>query len=126
MGAQKFISPKWHGLLVSIALAGCGGGGSSSGGPVGTSPNVTLSVNSGNVAPGDSVTLNWQSQNTTSCTASGGWQGSRATSGSETVGPLNSDQNFRLSCSGSGAGVMQEVSVNVTSTNTVMVYLDVG
>ena len=136
MSALKLISPKSLGLTVILVLAACGGGGDGSSrtgpGPVGNTPPapapiVTLSASTDNIVQGESVTLSWQSQNADSCTASGGCQGSRAISGSESVGPLDSDQNFRLSCSGSAgsSGVMQEVSVNVSPTNTVMVDLDV-
>jgi hypothetical protein len=45
----------------------------------------TLTLASASIAPGATTTLTWSSINTTSCTASGAWTGSQATSGSTTV-----------------------------------------
>lgn len=52
---------------------------------------------------GGSVTLEWTSINTTSCTAwGGGWRGERATSGRETVAVSKATATFSLTCSGPG------------------------
>ena len=79
------------------------------------SPTLSLNASSGSVDEGDSVTLSWSSANTLSCTASGGWSGSRNTSGSASVGPLTSTTTFALQCSGDGGGVNDSVTVTVTT-----------
>ena len=49
------------------------------------------------------VDLTWSSSNATSCTASGGWIGSKATSGTESVTiSTNGDNTFNLRCTGEG------------------------
>src|SRR3989344_6620005 len=58
-----------------------------------TLPTADLQVNSSNgpitVNQGISANLSWTSSNTTACTASGAWTGSKATSGSESTGAFN-------------------------------------
>jgi len=78
-------------------------------------PQVQLSASPASVAPGQQSTLTWSSQNVTSCTASGGWSGGKATSGNEVVDPIQSDTNYNLSCSGPGgnAVAMTTVTVNI-------------
>jgi len=61
------------------------------------------------------VTLSWSTRNVDACSASGDWNGSKATSGTETVGPLISDSQFNLSCSGSGGDINASVTVQVNS-----------
>lgn len=48
-------------------------------------PSVTLTSSSSSIFQGDSVTLTWSSTSTTSCTASGGWSGSLAAVGTQSV-----------------------------------------
>lgn len=67
--------------------------------------------------------MTWSSSNAASCTASGGWTGTRSTSGSEQVGPLTSAQTYTLTCDGAGGSsvamttvaVVQPVTVNWTA-----------
>jgi hypothetical protein len=47
-----------------------------------------------------SVTLNWSSTEATACSASGGWSGTKATSGSQTVTGLTANATFALTCTG--------------------------
>ncbi len=51
-----------------------------------SSPAITLQANPSSVHSGDSSTLTWSSQNTTSCTASGAWSGTKGMSGSQSTG----------------------------------------
>jgi len=67
------------------------------------------------VLPGTSVLLSWISNGVTVCTASGGWTGSKAISGSETVGPLSAGQTYTLTCIGSPA-VAASVTANVDAS----------
>jgi hypothetical protein len=72
-------------------------------------PTVNLTASPSSVARGGSITLSWSSTDTTSCTASDNWSGSKATSGSETI-KLNDPATFTLSCSGDGGSVSDSVS----------------
>jgi len=51
-------------------------------------PTLSLDADPGNVNPGETSTLTWASDNTTSCIAAGYWAGSRPTVGNEVVGPF--------------------------------------
>jgi len=78
-------------------------------------PTVVLTATPDKVTINDSTDLSWTVTEATSCTASGGWAGSKnAVSGIETVGPLTVDTTFTLSCT--GAGGMAEQSVTVTAS----------
>lgn len=81
-------------------------------------PTVNLSAASSLVNRGGSTTLSWTTTNATACTASGGWSGNRATSGSAGVGPLNAMTTFTLSCTGTGGSALAMVSVSVNGTIT--------
>src|SRR5262249_13459584 len=59
------------------------------------------------------TTLTWSATNATSCTASGGWSGTKATSGSQSVGPLTQDTTYSLTCSGNGANAVAMTSVTL-------------
>jgi hypothetical protein len=100
---------------VQIAVTGSSSGGSGSGGG-GTStppPALTLSASPTSLSSGQSSVLTWTSSGTTACTASGGWTGTKATSGSATVGPLSQSTGYTLSCNGAGGTVQKSVSVTV-------------
>ncbi|HET7756098.1 MAG TPA: hypothetical protein VFK87_02490, partial [Steroidobacteraceae bacterium] len=63
------------------------------------------------VKAGSSVTLTWSSTNASSCTASGAWSGTLATSGSQS--PLiPATVTYTLTCTGSGGSASQSVTVN--------------
>lgn len=79
-------------------------------------PTVMLGSSASSVAPGGSVTLTWTSTDASGCSASGGWTGSRGTSGSELVGPLNASTTFKLSCTGGGGSADASTSVSITGT----------
>ena len=131
----KATAIAWRCLLVvgSLALTACGGGGGGSGKansstdsvspPASPPPTLSFSASANSVSSGTSVTLTWQSSNTDSCRASGGWTGDRPTSGSESVGPLQQSQSFALSCSGQGGGALREVTVEVNQSSGVSVSL---
>ena len=85
----------------------------------GQSPTVSLTAASSLINAGGQTTLNWSSTNATSCAASGGWNGNRATSGSATVGPLDRQTTFSLSGSGGGGSTLAMVSVSVRGAMSV-------
>lgn len=66
------------------------------------------------VETGGSSTLRWDAPNATSCTAEGGWTGSRPVSGTFTVGPINATTTYRLTCDGPGGSSLGMVSIQVT------------
>ena len=76
-------------------------------------PDLTLTVSSVDVASGASVDVSWGSSQATSCTASGLWQGNKALSGIEAVGPLSASGIMRLDCDGSGGSVARQQIVIV-------------
>jgi len=63
------------------------------------------------IRPGESARLDWQSQNASGCTASGGWSGARPVQGSEQVSPAASAA-YTLECVNS-AGQATSALVNV-------------
>lgn len=80
-----------------------------------TPPTVTLSAAPTTVTSGGASTLTWSSSNATSCTASGGWTGAKATSGSESRSGLTATGSYTLTCTGSGGTAAQSVTVTVTA-----------
>ena len=101
----------------STASTGSGSGsdsGSGSGSPPSAdAPTVTLSASDLEISEGGSVSLSWSATDADSCTASGGWSGTLATSGSQNIGPLTAGTTFSLSCTGSGGSVLEMLSVGV-------------
>src|SRR5438270_12138541 len=65
----------------TVAVSPCGGGGG--GGPAAPPPTVSLAASATDVRTDGPVTLTWSSTNASSCSASGAWSGSLATSGSK-------------------------------------------
>jgi hypothetical protein len=80
-------------------------------------PVVKLSTDNSQVTSGSTVDVIWSSQNATSCTASGGWSGKKATSGTITSAPLTANTTFTLMCTGSGGTATQSVTVTVTPSS---------
>jgi hypothetical protein len=78
-------------------------------------PTVTLAANPSSVSSGSTSTLAWSSTNTTSCTASGAWSGTKATAGSQSTGTLTATSTYSLTCAGVGGSAGQSVAVTVTS-----------
>jgi len=107
--------------LLPLLLAGCGGGGGGTSPtpsppppPPVTNATVTLSASAAEVSSGGNVTLTWSASGASSCTASQGWTGGKATSGTEVLGPIGAATTFSLSCSGSNGGTSDAKSVSVT------------
>jgi hypothetical protein len=55
--------------------------------------------------------LFWSAENATSCTASGGWSGEKAVSGSQTISNVMSPTTFGLSCTGNGTTTVAELTI---------------
>ncbi|MHB8660982.1 MAG: choice-of-anchor Q domain-containing protein, partial [Minisyncoccota bacterium] len=69
-------TPRPQGTAYDIGMYEYASGGSTTPAPI-----ITLSASPTSVTSGGSSTLTWSSTNATSCTASGGWTGTKATSG---------------------------------------------
>ncbi len=117
-------------MAVISAVAGCGGGGGGGGSNDPTTqlpsaseilsdstsaPTVTLTATPSLVAFNNSTTLSWTSTKIDSCTASGGWSGSKAVSGSQTTGALGFDTTFVLDCTGPEGTASDSAMVTVQS-----------
>ncbi len=78
-------------------------------------PTVTVSFSPGVVEPGATSTLTWSTTNATACTASGAWNGSEGTSGSESI-TQSTDGNYQfgLTCTGVGGNGSGSASLLVT------------
>jgi len=106
----------------SFTLSCTGAGGSASQAvtvTVAPAPNVTLAASPTGVASGGASTLTWSSTNATSCTASGGWSGTRATNGTQSTGTLTTATDFTLTCTGAGGSASATASVAIDSAPTV-------
>ena len=87
-----------------FSCGGGGGGGSAPSAPAPAQVTVNLSGSATTLDQGETYTLTWSSSNATSCTASGSWSGSKATSGSESFGTADNElgsYTFSIQCSGS-------------------------
>ena len=76
-------------------------------------PTVTLTANPTTVASGGSTQLTWSSTNATSCTASGGWSGTRPASGNAMIDNLTAYTTFTLQCTGGGGSAQGSVTVAI-------------
>ena len=83
-------------------------------------PVVKLSASPLVINQGQSAILSWSSTDATSCTASGGWSGSRATSGAEVVSPALTT-SYYISCTGDGGSVSDSVTVTVNQPPAIIV-----
>jgi PQQ-like domain len=86
-------------------------------------PTVVLTANPTGVAPGGSSTLTWSSSNASTCTASAGWSGSKATSGSASTGALNATTSYTLTCSGATGTTPASATATVAVMSTPTVTL---
>lgn len=79
-------------------------------------PTLNFTADSTNVGYNSATTLRWTATNSTSCSASGAWSGSKsATAGSESTGNLTSSRTYSLTCSGTGGSLTRSVSISVAA-----------
>ena len=83
-------------------------------------PTVTLNINPSQITPGQSATLGWSSANAASCSASGGWSGTKALSGSEIVYP-SVTTSYVLTCSGTGGQASTQATITVSGNPAVSI-----
>lgn len=86
-------------------------------------PTINFTATPSTVASGGSSTLSWSVGDSSGCTASDGWSGSRATTGTAGTGALNSDKTFTLTCESSSGGPSAQASVVVSVMSTPSVTL---
>jgi len=108
--------------LLALGLVACGGGGDSSPpAPVLPLPSVTLGVLPATLVQGQSASLTWTASAGSTCTASGGWSGAQAISGTSDVTPTAAGTaGYTLTCAGSGAyagSTVQTANVTVTAAS---------
>gem|GEM_PF-738511 len=77
-------------------------------------PTVDLRVE-GKVECGKDATLIWTSDNADSCKASGGWSGTKSTSGSEIVGDFTGSKTFKIICTGDAGSDSDSVTIKGTA-----------
>jgi hypothetical protein len=75
-------------------------------------PMVTFSAQPSTIQQGESSNLVWSSENVTTCSALGDWNGGRDLSGSQAVSP-SENATYVLSCTGPGGGVSRTATVTV-------------
>lgn len=77
-------------------------------------PTVNFSASPSTISPGGSATLTWSSTGATSCTAGGGWSGSKAISGTQSVSPTSTTV-YTIDCTGTGGTTRGNVIVNISA-----------
>ena len=96
-------------------ISSCGGGGGGGGAAAvqkiaATISSFTSSIFSTEV--GSSVEITWSSSNASSCSASGGWSGTKAVNGSETIEVSSvGDTSYTLTCSGEGGNASRTITI---------------
>jgi len=78
-------------------------------------PTLTLAASPTQVTSGGSTSLSWTATNAQSCTASGGWTGTKAVSGTETTSNIIANTSYTLTCTGAGGSVAKTAQVTVAS-----------
>lgn len=80
--------------------------------------SVNLKADPSTVTSGGQTTLIWSAMNASSCTASGGWSGSKPTSGTQAITSITTATQFVLDCkSTSGATGRATAQVTIASAN---------
>lgn len=82
---------------------------------------VSLWADDYSVTSGSGTTLRWNSRDVSSCSASGGWDGGKNTSGDELTGGLYDDTTFRITCDDNQTGgtLSDSVFIQIASAGDV-------
>ncbi len=80
-------------------------------------PKVTLTASATTISSGGASTLTWSTSNASACTASGGWSGTEAVSGTHSVSPTTT-ATYTLACTGAGGNGQASATVTVSATQT--------
>tara|TARA_B100001113_G_scaffold49442_1_gene35791 strand:+ start:195 stop:1472 length:1278 start_codon:yes stop_codon:yes gene_type:complete len=113
-------------ISIFIVISCGGGSGGSSMNEVQLFPSITsFNSSSTSIYINESISLSWQSNNTSSCVASGDWSGNKNINGSETL-TLTEIKNhtFTLSCNGNNNNVNSTISVDVIESSDDIYEID--
>ena len=103
-------------FLILFLLTSCGGGGGEGSISNNPAPEINLSVSKTNLLVPGNTTLQWSSNNATSCSATGDWSGTYGTSGTEAINISTfGTKNFILTCEGPGGSNNESISVSLNS-----------
>jgi len=111
-------------LIISLTSCG-GGGGSADTAPI--PPNVSMSLSSdlNEIYIHNKIILTWSSSNADFCSASGDWNGTKASNGSEEIIIKEAkDNTFILTCSSSSSSTDRNVTVTSISPYLYPDHLD--
>jgi hypothetical protein len=93
------------------------------------SPTASLTLAPANINSAQTTVLSWSSANATSCTASGAWSGTKATSGAVTITPTATGNfTYSLACTGEGGTANASAALSVTAalSNSAAIIVDSG
>jgi hypothetical protein len=90
------------------------------GGAAGASTRIRLAVSADAVATGETVRIEWHSDDATDCTALGDWSGPRGTTGTERSRPLKRNSVFALECNGPRGPARATATVGIRSSADVL------
>ncbi len=76
-------------------------------------PTMTFLVWPPSVPPGGSAKLAWITTNGTTCTASNGWSGSKALTGTQVITNITTATTYTLACTGPGGTTTQSANVTI-------------
>ncbi|HEB63114.1 MAG TPA: hypothetical protein ENJ07_01395 [Gammaproteobacteria bacterium] len=92
-------------------------------------PDIRLNANRAYAKPGEKITLTWETLRVNSCTASGGWSGTKSAyaTNSEIVGPITEETVYTLTCKDQrGRSAERSVKVRVkTETPSPVTDIDI-
>jgi serine protease len=112
-------------ILIAAGISACGGGGGDDNPGPPPTPSVTLTATPTTVTVGGTVSLTWSSANATACSASGGWTGARATSGTEQTAALTTNTTYTITCGSAVASAPVTVTQPPPTTSPVSGQLHV-
>ncbi|MET0533803.1 MAG: hypothetical protein ABW171_06225 [Steroidobacter sp.] len=78
-------------------------------------PTVRLTASPASITSGQGTTLEWSTTDATSCTASGGWTGSKEATGRQPISGLTANTTFDIECVGAGGRDDASVTVSVNA-----------
>jgi hypothetical protein len=76
-------------------------------------PVFTFTANPSSIVTDETTTLSWSTVHASTCSATGGWSGTKGTSGTQTVAPT-ANTTYTLTCTGPGGTVVQHTTVTVS------------
>src|SRR3989344_5723786 len=82
-------------------------------------PTLNFYASNTYVNSGETVVLNWNSTNVSTCTASGGWSGDKPVNSSQSISNVQYSTTYNLNCYGyNGTQISRSVTVTLGSTGS--------